>query len=104
MKKADETGQDGIKFIPFTDLVTSQIAEGAIAGRGFNYSEAKKFGEGDELKNKYRNLDLKDLDAVVLPCTWWGQFMVNFLDYMNKASDKQCVILVIQFSRTKKFR
>ncbi|XP_071736433.1 uncharacterized protein [Rutidosis leptorrhynchoides] len=58
-------GHNSFKFIPFTDLANSQMEEEVTAdviGRLQYYSGVKQFRNRDELKSKYINLELKDLE------------------------------------------
>ncbi|XP_071688051.1 uncharacterized protein [Rutidosis leptorrhynchoides] len=74
-------GVDGFKFIHFDDLVIGLVTK---------YSDERRYGDGDELQNKYIVIDLKDLSGVVLSCTLRGKFMRDFQNHLKEAIDQEC--------------
>ncbi|XP_071738858.1 uncharacterized protein [Rutidosis leptorrhynchoides] len=102
------SGSNGFKFIPFLDLITCQLPEkhtaDVVSRVNFYDREPKSYGTGSDDKSKYINLEHKDLDGSIVSCTVFAKYMVNFLAYMKTVEENQCVILTIQFGRTRKYQ
>ncbi|XP_071687456.1 uncharacterized protein [Rutidosis leptorrhynchoides] len=99
-------GSSSLNFIPFNDLITCKLAEcvtADIIGRITYISPEKAYGDSGEESSKYITLELKDLEGANLSCTLWSKYKDDFLAKREKVGDNECVILLIQFGRTKKF-
>ncbi|XP_071721571.1 replication protein A 70 kDa DNA-binding subunit A-like [Rutidosis leptorrhynchoides] len=105
VESSDWSGDGGFKFIAFSDLLAKNLEEGVSAdviGMVTKFSEEKQYGNTDDEQSKYRVINLRDLEGLSLSCTLWGKFMRLFYNYVNSEEEKQCVILIIQFGKTKK--
>ncbi|XP_071699226.1 uncharacterized protein [Rutidosis leptorrhynchoides] len=97
-------GTNGFSFIPFNILRSRGLKVGVpadVIGRVANYSEVQDFRNTDELKSKYINLQLIDLDGLQLDATLRGQFCMDFEHHIKVLADDASVILLIQFGVTK---
>ncbi|XP_071718911.1 replication protein A 70 kDa DNA-binding subunit B-like [Rutidosis leptorrhynchoides] len=101
------TGSDGFRFIPFEDLISCQLPEkhtADVIGKVHYYDrEPKTYGSTSDEKSKYINLELKDIDGSIVSCTLFAKYMVDFFAHMKQTDENQCIILLIQFGRTKKY-
>ncbi|XP_071739781.1 replication protein A 70 kDa DNA-binding subunit A-like [Rutidosis leptorrhynchoides] len=94
---------DCLTFIPFEHLIENELAVGVSAdviGRVSCYGPLLDFKNSGELKNKYINLQLKDLVGLEVDATLWGQFAVDFEHHIKNVSDDSSVILIIQFGKS----
>ncbi|XP_071738755.1 uncharacterized protein [Rutidosis leptorrhynchoides] len=98
------TENNGLTFIPFEHLIESELVVGVstdVIRRVSCYGPLLDFKNSGELKNKYINLQLKDLVGLEVDATLWGQFAVDFKHHIKNVSDDSSVILIIQFGVTK---
>ncbi|XP_071704200.1 uncharacterized protein [Rutidosis leptorrhynchoides] len=101
------TGLEGFNFIQFSDLKSPVLLKAGVTadviGRVNSYGNIKQRGQTDDIQSKFINFELKDLSDVVVSCTLWGQFCLDFYNHMKKAGEDQCVIVLIQFGTTKDY-
>ncbi|XP_071687504.1 uncharacterized protein [Rutidosis leptorrhynchoides] len=106
LPESEWNGENGFKFILFDEILdenkTVEHVTADVIGRVSNYSLEKQYRDGDDLQSKYIVIELKDLNDNLLSCTLWGTFIREFQKRLKEASDQDCVILIVQFGRTKK--
>ncbi|XP_071719318.1 uncharacterized protein [Rutidosis leptorrhynchoides] len=106
LPESEWNGDNGFKFIPFDEILdenkTAEHVTADVIGRVSNYSLEKQYRDGDDLQSKYIVIKLKHLNDNLLSCTLWGTFMREFQKRLKEESDQECVILIVQFGRTKK--
>ncbi|XP_071728545.1 uncharacterized protein [Rutidosis leptorrhynchoides] len=96
------TGTNGFTFTPFDVLINRELVVGVTAdviGRLSDFSPV--FGVSGELKSKYINLQLTDLDGLQVDATLWSKFCMDFDNHIKLVADDASVILLIQFGVTK---